>query len=60
MKAVELERTFLVVAPPSEINGVEPVQILDVYIPEGAAHSHLRLRRKGERYFITKKSTCGG
>lgn len=36
--------------------GVEPVRIVDVYIPDGPEHSHLRLRQKGERYFITKKT----
>lgn len=52
---VELELTFLAKKIPEEIQGISPVRILDIYIPENASHAHLRLRQKGEKYVITKK-----
>ena len=53
---LELELTFLVKRIPDEIKSVEPVRIVDIYIPDTSEHSHLRLRQKGEKFEITKKS----
>ena len=53
---LELERTFLAKVLPKEIQGIEPIRITDIYIPDSPAHSHLRLRQKGEKYEITKKN----
>lgn len=52
---LELELTFLVKRMPDEIKSVEPVRIVDIYIPDTSEHSHLRLRQKGEKFEITKK-----
>lgn len=53
---VELERTFLARELPAELKASKPVEIVDVYVPEGGAHAHLRLRRRGDDYMITKKA----
>lgn len=53
---LELEFTYLAKELPKEINGVTPTKIVDVYIPDTPEHSHLRLRQKGDRYEITKKT----
>lgn len=53
---LELELTFLVKELPKEIENVEPVRILDIYIPETSDHCRLRLRQKGDKYEITKKT----
>jgi len=52
---LELELTFLVKRMPDKIKSVEPVHIVDIYIPDTSEHSHLRLRQKGEKFEITKK-----
>lgn len=51
----ELERTFLAKEIPASLEGLPCTELLDVYIPRQAAHAHLRLRKKGERYELTKK-----
>lgn len=57
---IELELTYLAAALPEEINGVEPVEIIDVLIPEDAYHPCLRIRKKGEKLEITKKHPVEG
>ena len=52
---IELELTYLAATMPEEVKGATPRRILDVMIPEGVAHPHLRLRQKGKKYEITKK-----
>ena len=52
---LELELMFLVKRMPDEIKSVEPVRIVDIYIPDTSEYSHLRLRQKGEKFEITKK-----
>ena len=56
MDELELERTFLAKGLPKEIGGADYVEIIDTYIPDGPKHSHLRLRKKGDKHLITKKS----
>ena len=56
MDELELERTFLAKELPKEIEGADFVEIVDTYIPDGPEHSHLRLRKKGNKYSITKKN----
>ncbi len=53
---LELELTFLAKALPEGIKKVTPTRIVDIYIPDTPEHSHLRLRQKGEKYEITKKT----
>ena len=53
---VEYELTYLAREIPSEISKALPTRLVDIYIPEDPdAHPHLRLRRKGDKYEITKK-----
>lgn len=52
----ELERTFLAAALPSELGGINPQTVTDVYVPDSANHPILRIRQKGENYEITKKA----
>ena len=55
-QAIELELTFLAKRIPSEIESVTPTRIVDIYIPDTSEHSHLRLRQKGDKYELTKKT----
>lgn len=57
MTEIELELTYLAKSLPKEIQGVEPIQMVDMYIPKsGIAHPTLRLRKLGDIHEITKKS----
>ena len=56
MDSLELERTYLAKELPKEIDGADYVEIVDIYIPEGDALANLRLRKKGNKYYITKKT----
>ena len=53
---LELELTFLAKGLPPEIESTSPTRIIDIYIPDTPGHSHLRLRQKGDKYEITKKT----
>jgi CYTH domain-containing protein len=56
-ESVELELTYLARKIPDEISNIKPIKMLDIYIPgTDAKHSHLRLRQRGDRYEVTKKS----
>ena len=52
---LELELTFLAKASPENIRTATPIHIVDIYIPDTPGHAHLRLRKKGKKYEITKK-----
>lgn len=54
---LERKRTFLAKELPQEIKTTEPTRIVDIYIPDTPAHSHLRLRQNGKTYEITKKTS---
>lgn len=53
--AIEIELTYLAGELPAEISTVEPEEMEDIYIPEASSDPHLRLRRRGLNYEITKK-----
>lgn len=55
IQEVEFELTYLAREIPSEVAGVAPTEMLDVYVPEDVDHPRLRLRKKGDKYEITKK-----
>lgn len=58
---IELERTFLARSFPPTMQGVQPIRLKDVYVPDtGTLHPRLRLRKKGDRYEITKKVPIAG
>lgn len=54
--SIELEKTYLCPTVPNELITGEPMRMVDIYIPEDAAHPNLRLRQKGHHYEITKKT----
>ena len=54
---LERERTFLAKELPQEIKTTKPTRIVDIYIPDTPAHSHLRLKQNGKTYEITKKTS---
>ena len=54
--SIELEKTYLCPTVPNELITGEPMRMVDIYIPEDAAHPNLRLRQKGHYYEITKKT----
>ena len=56
MDSLELERTYLAKRLPEEITGADFVDIVDIYIPDGDGRADLRLRQKGNDYYITKKT----
>ncbi len=54
---IELEYTYLAARLPEEVNGMTPKRLVDVYVPEETnTHPHLRIRQKGDKYEITKKT----
>lgn len=56
---LELELTYLAKELPAEIGSAEPIRIVDIYVPETAQRAQLRLRQKGDKYEITKKTLLG-
>lgn len=57
---LELERTFLLKYPPKGLKECRFVEITDIYIPEGADHPILRIRKRGDVFEITKKAPIAG
>ena len=58
MEELELEKTYLVKYLPDGLLMCEHKELLDIYIPEGVIHPKLRIRQKGSKYEITKKTPC--
>ncbi len=53
----ENERTFLVNEVPADLLSSEPVEIVDLYVPQDpGVHPRVRLRREGARHELTKKT----
>jgi len=52
---IEREKTFLAKYIPQEVLTCDSKDIVDIYIPKNQTHSHLRIRKSGEEYEITKK-----
>jgi len=57
---IELERTFLIKEKPKDLEKCKHFEIVDVYIPKSAEHPILRIRKSGDKYFMTKKSPLVG
>lgn len=53
---LELEITYLAKTLPKGLGGYPYIELMDIYIPREAAHPHLRLRKKGNSYEMTKKT----
>jgi CYTH domain-containing protein len=55
--SLELELTFLARRLPAELVGVTPMRLVDIYVPDDLSiHPHVRLRQKGDRFELTKKT----
>jgi len=54
--SIEIEKTFLCPAIPIQYISGKPLQMIDVYLPETSEHPKLRIRQKGDKYEITKKT----
>ncbi|UCD04464.1 MAG: adenylate cyclase [Candidatus Woesearchaeota archaeon] len=52
---IELERTYLAKSIPDDLKNCKSEEIIDTYIPREIDHPRLRLRKKGNRYTLTKK-----
>ena len=52
---IEREKTFLAKYIPQDVLACESKDIIDIYIPKNQTHPHLRVRKSGEEYEITKK-----
>lgn len=57
---IELERTFLLKERPKDLESCNSVEILDIYLPKKARHPVLRIRKSGDKYFMTKKTPLVG
>ncbi len=52
---IEQEHTYLLQNLPADIDTWESEFLADTYIPDTAENPQIRLRQRGETYFITKK-----
>jgi len=52
---IELERTFLLKNIPKGLEKCESIEIVDIYIPQSVEHPVLRIRKRGNKFEITKK-----
>lgn len=55
MNEIEKELTFLLRTLPSDIDSWEHEFLADTYIPESSDNPQIRLRQRGDKYYITKK-----
>jgi CYTH domain-containing protein len=60
MVELELEKTYLAKFLPADLKTARSEVISDVYVPETVDHATLRLRHRGDRYEITKKTPVDG
>lgn len=58
--SIEYEKTYLCSEVPEQLITGQGVRMVDVYFPESSDHPKLRLRQKGERFEITKKTPVDG
>ena len=58
--SIELEKTYLCSAIPTDLFSGQPTKMIDIYIPEESPHPKLRLRRKGNHHEMTKKTALDG
>ncbi len=53
---LELEKTYLAKELPKDLKSCEFKEIIDVYLPKESKHPELRLRKRGNKYEMTKKT----
>ncbi len=54
-KNIEIEKTYLIKYIPKNLFKCQFKEIEDLYIPKGASHARLRIRRSGDLFVVTKK-----
>ena len=59
MNGLELERKFLVGERPNDLERYRSSRIIQGYLVVGADDSEVRVRRRGERSFLTVKRGSG-
>lgn len=52
---IEREKTFLAKYIPDGLGDAKKKELVDIYLPPDARHPHLRIRKNGDSYEITKK-----
>ena len=57
---LEIEKTYLLKHLPDGLLKSSFKDIEDLYLPKGAVHAHLRIRKAGDSYVITKKEPVPG
>jgi CYTH domain-containing protein len=57
---IEYELTYLAKALPPDLAAHQPTEYIDLYFPASDPHPVLRLRRRGDRFEITKKTIISG
>jgi len=53
---IELEKTYLAKFIPKNLADCDHSEMLDVYLPATSVHPHLRLRKRGNIFEMTKKT----
>lgn len=53
---LELEKTYLLKKLPSGLKDCKYIEIIDIYIPASKAHPNMRIRKKGDKIELTKKT----
>jgi CYTH domain-containing protein len=53
---IELEKTYLAKFLPLDLSNSDYSEMLDVYLPISSSHPHLRLRKRGDKFEMTKKT----
>lgn len=56
MKSIEYELTYLAKKLPKDLKKSPSKILIDIYFPNNVIHPNLRLRQKGDKYELTKKS----
>lgn len=57
---IELERTFLAKCLPPGLSEAPHKEIVDIYFPKQERHPNIRIRKNGDKLFITKKTPVEG
>jgi CYTH domain-containing protein len=52
---IEKELTYLAKHLPEGLANCDFKEIIDIYIPKSSRHPHIRIRKNGDKYEITKK-----
>jgi len=56
---IEFERIFLAKKLPDNLQNCRSKEIIYIYVPHDSEHPKLCIRKKGDKYEITKKEVIG-